>query len=56
MKTVLMIYTLFLLAVFVLNGGITQASNQDSFTHESAHSEKSDQNLKINSNNEATGK
>lgn len=30
MKTVFMIYTLFLIAIFVLNGGITQALNQDS--------------------------
>ncbi len=52
MKTVFAIYTLFLLAVFVLNGGITQASNQDSFTRDPAHGGKSDRNLDISSKND----
>jgi hypothetical protein len=53
MKTVFIIYTLFLLAVFVLNGGITQASNQDSLTREAAHSETPVQNPGSNLSSEA---
>jgi len=53
MKTVFIIYTLFLLAVFVLNGGITQASNQDSLTREAAQTGKSDQNPDTNLISEA---
>lgn len=49
MKTVFIIYALFLLAVFVLNGGITQASNQDSSTHASAYGGKSDQSFNTDS-------
>jgi len=56
MKTVFMIYTLFLIAVFVLNGGTTQALNQDSPAREAAQSEKPDPNLEINSNRSVKGK
>lgn len=56
MKTIFAIYTLFLLAVFVLNGGITQASNQDSLMNEQLRTEKSDQNINANLHSEAKDK